>query len=795
MVARGDIDPAAELQFCCQGCRTVYAVLNQHGLSAYYALRDSSGAEARPASSTNRGYEAFDEPRFQSLYCRPIPGGLVTVELYLEGVHCSACVWLVERVSLLVDGASSAVLDIGRSIVTLTYDPTQIQLSELARTLDSLGYPAHPVRGADAMLLRRSEQRRLLIRMGVAAAAAGNAMLMALALYSGEFSGMDPSHAALFRWGSLFVTLPAVFWSAWPFFRGALGALRAGVAHMDLPIALGITVGFAGGAVATWRGTGGVYFDTITVLIFLLLVGRWIQLRQQDLARSAAELLYSLAPTTARRVDPDGTRVVSADTLMPGDEVEILVNEHVPADGIVGAGSSTLDTSWLTGEPIPEIIQPGARICAGTTNLLSTIRMRVERAGLETRVAKLMQAVEEASRRRARIVRLADSISGKFVLVILALAVVTVASWSFWDFSRGVENAIALLVVTCPCALGMATPLAVTAALGRAARAGIFVKGGDVLEALAKAELVVLDKTGTLTEGRLELVAWEGDATVKSQVHAIEKLAVHPVANAMVRALEAEAEDHRVECLVHHVGGGIQAVVDGERFAVGAPGWFTALGFSTDPVLIERIASHVVEGHTPVLVARNTKVIALCAFGDRLRQEARETIELLNTMGIECAVLSGDHEGAVQALAAQVGRPLRFARGGASPENKLATIEELTKFQSVAMVGDGVNDAAALSAATVGIAVHGGAEASLAAADAFSTAPGLSTVGQLFVGARRTFAVIRRGLVFSLAYNVVGCILAMAGWLNPLVAAILMPLSSLTVVTNAYRSRTFESLR
>jgi Cu2+-exporting ATPase len=769
----------------------VFQVLAANGLSAYYALRQASGTEPRAASTTDRSYEAFDEPKFQGLYCLAAGDGKLSVDLYLEGVHCSACVWLVERLPGLVDGAHSSLLDLGRSIVTLSYDPGRVKLSSLARALDRLGYPPHPVRGAEALQLRRTEQRRLLIRMGVAAAAAGNAMLMALALYSGEFSGMDPNHVALFRWGSLIVTLPAVFWSAWPFFRGAIGSLRARVAHMDLPIAIGISVGFLGGTIATLRGNGVVYFDTITVLIFLLLVGRWIQIRQQDIARSAAELLYSLAPSTARRVDPGGVKLVAAETLLAGDEIEILANEHVPADGVVLAGISTVDTSWLTGEPTPEVAEPGCSVCAGTTNLRSTLRVRVERAGLETRVAQLMQAVEQASKRRARVVRLADRISGKFVLAVLAMAVLTVLVWSHWDWTRGFENAVALLVVTCPCALGMATPLAVTAALGRAARAGIFVKGGDALEALAQAELVVLDKTGTLTEGELTLVAWEGDPALKSAICAIEQLAVHPVAAAMVRALSADAQPTGVENLVHHAGGGVCAEVNGHRIAVGSPRWHEELGHGCDAGIAAKLEEHVALGHTPVLIARDERVVALTAFADQLREDTTATLKRLKALGLGIAVLSGDDDRAVQVLAKRLGVALEFARGGVSPEAKLATIEALARSRRVAMVGDGVNDAAALSAATVGIAVHGGAEVSFAAADAFSTVPGMANIAHLIEGSRRTFRVIKRGLVFSLAYNAFGTMLALAGWLNPLAAAILMPLSSLTVVTNAYRARTF----
>jgi len=791
-VARGDVDPHSDKQFCCYGCRTVYEVLASAGLDNYYALRERATPERRAAVATNRGYEAFDDPSFQALYCRPQPGGLVAVELYLEGVHCAACVWLVERVSVVVKGSVSATLDIGRSIVTLVYDPTHVKLSALGRALDRLGYPPHAVRGADGLAMRRREQRSLLIRLGVAAAASGNAMLMALALYSGRFSGMDAEYVALFRWGSLLVTLPAVTYCAWPFFRGAWASLLVRRAHMDLPIAVGISAGFIGGAAATVMGRGEVYFDTITVLIFLLLVGRWIQLRQHDMARSAAELLYSLAPSTAMRIDPDGTKQVPADSLLAGDRVEVRAAESIPADGIVLEGRSTVDTSLLTGEPTPEVVDVGAKVCAGTTNLRAPIIVQVERAGLETRIAKLMKSVEEAAQRRARVVRVADRISAQFSVAVLLMAALTFAGWYTIDPHRGFENMIALLVVTCPCALGMATPLAVTAALGRAARRGLLVKGGDALESLAQAEIVVFDKTGTLTEGCLKLVAWQGDHSVRPMVRAIEQKAVHPVASAMTRALADDGPCGAVSELEHAVGGGVSARVDGALYRIGSPRWMAQLGLMTPPELTENLTAQVALGHTPVLVAKEGSVVALAAFADPIRDDTETSLRALCDMGIRCAVLSGDHSDAVQVVAGRVNIPWLFVEGGATPEMKLERVEQLTKTHKVVMIGDGVNDAAALSAATVGVAVHGGAEASLAAADAFSTEPGLGRMVELVVGARRTLTVIKRGLVFSLIYNVIGTALAMFGWLNPLVAAILMPLSSLTVVTNAFRSATFR---
>ncbi len=784
-----ETDPQGH-RFCCSGCRTVYAVLHAEGLNDYYELRERSGAAPRAARTTGRSYEELDDAGFLERTARPLPKGLMVIELYVEGVHCSACVWLVERIALTVDGAVDATLDIGRSSVRLVWDPARTRLSAIARSLDRLGYPVHPARGSAAELLRRKERRSLMVRMGVAFAAAGNAMLFASALYGGEFTGMEPQFVTLFRWLSLAVSLPAVLWSAWPFFRGAWASLVMRTPHMDLPIAVGILTGFVGGAVATWRGQGGVFFDTITVLIFLLLVGRFIQLRQQDLARNAAEMLHALAPARARRLEADGPHDIPADALLVGDQIEVRAGEHVPADGRVVTGESMLDRAWLTGEPLPDAVGPGDTVHAGCTNLRAPLVIAVECAGLETRVAQLIARVEQAAQRRARVVRLADRVSAYFVLVVHLLALLTFIGWSFFDLWRAFDNTVALLVATCPCALGMATPLAVTAALGRAARQGLLVKGGDALEQLAGARLVVFDKTGTLTEGRLELVLWEGPLDIQPHIRALELEAVHPVADAFVRALPAGTTSE-VTSFTYQPGGGIAAEVAGRRFRVGSSRYFQERGLALPDKLERTLAAQVALGRTPVLIAEDDQIVALAAFADPLRADTVQSLRKLHALGLELAVLSGDHPLAVAAVAAQLGVPLRFVEGGISPEGKLERIEQLARNHRVVMVGDGLNDAAALSAASVGVAVHGGAEASLEAADAFSTHPGVNSVRLLIEGSRRTLSTIRRGLVFSLAYNVIAIGLAMAGHLSPLMAAVLMPLSSLTVLTNAFRARTF----
>jgi Cu2+-exporting ATPase len=514
-----------------------------------------------------------------------------------------------------------------------------------------------------------------------------------------------------------------------------------------------------------------------------------MQSRAQHAARNAAELLHSFAPSSARVITAEGVREVRIEAVAEGDRLQVRAGEHVPADGVVVEGHSTLDASLLTGESLPREIGPGDEVCAGTINLAEPIVVTASKTGSATRVGRLLASVEEAALRRAPIALAADRAAGRFVVAALGLAVVTALGWWRVDPARAIDHAIALLVVTCPCALGLATPLAVSAAIGKAARRGVLVKGGDALEKLGLPSLVVFDKTGTLTEGRLELTRFVGDRELGPLVAAAEACSAHPLAHAFVRALGPS--EVPVERFTQTPGGGIEACVGGRELVIGSVAFVSAHA-TLDPKLEQDARQAALEGETPILVAADGAVRALACFADPVRKDAAPALRELVQTGHRVAILSGDQPAVVAAVAARLGVELAFAEGGASPEHKLAVIEREAARGPVVMIGDGVNDAAALAAATVGVAVHGGAEASLAAADVFTTQSGVRPVVGLFRGAARTLRVIRRNMLLSLGYNLVCATLAVAGLIAPWIAAILMPLSSLTVVTSSYRSKTFE---
>jgi Cu2+-exporting ATPase len=794
-VPRGLLRPDSAEQFCCQGCRTVYELIHGCGLEQYYRLR--ARAEAKPTRATERSYGGFDDATFLARHCQPTPNGRLTAEFYVEGVHCAACLWLIEKLPRVVPGVVEARLDVARARVRVTWDPQSVALSAVARGLDHLGYPPHPARDTAARALRQAEDRRFLVRIGVAAALMGNVMTLAVALYAGAFSGMEDDLATYFRHVSAGLGLLALAWPGNLFFRNALHALRTRSPHLDIPIALALLVGGVMGIVNTATGRGETYFDSLTMLVFLLLLGRWFELRQQRRTADALELLYALTPTTARRVRGEQVEEVASETLERDDLVEVRAGETVPADGTVASGDSELDVAWLTGEPQPVSVTRGAPVLAGTVNLTAPLRVRVSATGLETRAGRLSRLVEEAARTRPAIVCFANRIAGAFTFIVIAVALGTFAGWLPFDAARGADAATAVLIVACPCALGLAVPLAFTAAIGRAARRGVLVRTGCVFEALAGVGKVLLDKTGTVTEGRIRLTEWHASPPAARWVAALETQSAHPVARALVAGLAARApapgpDDLPAAAVEQATSSGIVGVVEGARVIVGAPSFVRGRGAQLSAEFAAAEQGVVGAGLTPVLAARDGEVVAVAGLGDPVRPESAAVVRDLQACGWEVSLLSGDHPQVVAAVSRQLGLPPGRACGGATPEDKLAQVVALRERGPVVMVGDGVNDTAALSAATVGIAVRGGAEASLAAADVYLGRPGLESLVALIRAARRTRRSLHLCFAASLGYNLIGVSLAAAGLICPLIAAVLMPLSSFSVVALVLARRTFE---
>ncbi|MBU0509121.1 heavy metal translocating P-type ATPase [bacterium] len=792
-VPRTRIVSEAERQFCCAGCEAVYRIVHECNLEDYYRLRKEYGERSTaPAKVTGKSFEYLDDPDYLKRLGQPRTAGGWLVRFYLDGVHCIACGWLVEKVLLEIEGARFAHLDLGKSVVEIVFNPVEIKLSALARALDRLGYTPHPIMERGEATARRRETRSLLTRLGVAGAAAGNIMLLAVSQYAGDVTGIEREFSALFRWVSLALALPAVLYSAYPFYRGAWNGFRRGVLHMDVPISLGILVAFAISLAATVQNRGEVYYDTVSMLIFLLLAGRLVLQRAGRWAADAGESLLAITPRSVRRIESEGVCEVLLSEIEHGDRLQVLPGDTIPVDGTLDGERAWISEAHLTGEPGAVERKRGETLFAGSVVERAPLEMIATATGEATELSRLAEMVRQASARRAPITGVMDRIASYFVAAVLSLAALTIVVWLFIDPTRALWNAAALMVVACPCALGLATPMALGMAMGRAARRGIFIRGQDGVERLASVNHVILDKTGTLTEGRLTIVrekfaasiADEDAFAIRRAVAALEKYSGHAIATAFEQIATDNMEIE--ECRVI-AGAGIEGRVSAREYLVGTEGFIADRVTYMPDALLKFAAEYAQAGNTLVWIARDREALAVLGLGDRIRDGALAAIEELRRTRLEIELLSGDHPQAVAAVAQELG--VTEFRGRVRPEDKLARVEELIgQGKRVAMIGDGVNDAAALSRAGVGISASGSAEVARDAADVFlSSSRGPLSIAETLRLSRRAMRVIRVNLVIALLYNLVGATLAITGQVGPLVAAILMPLSSLTVVLIASR--------
>ncbi len=800
-------------QFCCNGCETAYHLISSSGLDAFYKMVDSSSEDQtlRDRKDPLQRFDELGDANFLSRFAHPLPNGLMEIRLGLEGIHCAACVWLVEKLPALVPGVILSQVNWSSATLRLRWAPDQTTLPAIASVLYRLGYTPHPIRTSEKALRRQIENRQHLARIGMAGAAAGNNMLISAALYLGMFTHIEAPMIGLLRWVSCLIGVASLLGPGRVFLRSGWAALKTWTPHMDLPISLGLLAGTINGLANTIRGSGEIYFDSLTVLIFLLLIGRWIQFRQQNRAADAVELLYRLTPQRARRIADGGVTEVMIEDVEVGDRLEIRPGDLIPTDAKIVEGNTEIDESLLTGESKPAAKKIGDAVSAGTRNILSPLVVQATAIGQETRIGKIVELVEQASSQRPKIVQWANQIGGYFVVMVMLLALVTFAIWFRTDVNLATDHAIALLVIACPCALAMATPLAISVALGRLAKQRIMVKSGDVMQSLSRPGMIWLDKTGTLTEGNMQVLQWHGDPSWIPWVAAAEKKFSHPVAMALVQYGETTSEQDAQPptqtpepILVSEqvaLPNGVAAVVNGHSLVIGnrtaLEGELRKLESKPSrrtetsdlrPMDWESIELQILSaGNSPCWIAVDGEVVAIASLGDRIRPDAALTLDSLRRRGWSVGILSGDHP----LVAQEVARTLNIqnVHAGVSPEDKLAIVNESNRqFSTTVMVGDGVNDSAALAAATVGIAVHNGAEASLAAAPVYLGESGLKPLSALLAASQTTCSTIRKNLAASLGYNVIGVGLAMAGVLHPLLAAVLMPVSSLTVIAISLRA-------
>jgi Cu2+-exporting ATPase len=735
------------------------------GLGSYYRRRalDPSVRPTRPDA---------EPPQFDfAPYVTARPDGRAALTLAVDGLHCAACVWLIESVLAREPGLESARVNMTTRRLRLVWRPADTDPADAVQRIAALGYRLTPFDEAGADDAGAARQRALLRAMAVAGFAAANVMLLSVSVWAGHAQDMGPATRDLMHWISALIALPAIAYAGRPFFRPALTALASGRVNMDVPISLAVLLAAGMSLVKTATSQPHAYFDSAVTLLFFLLIGRYLDARSRGRARHVAANLLALRARAVTLVDPDGTtRVVAPADVRAGMTVLIAAGERVPVDGRVASGTSDLDTAPITGESVPRPARPGDAVLAGTVNLTGPLRVVVESIGEGTVLAEILRIVETAEQGRARYVALADRVARLYAPAVHSLALVTFLGW-WLVLDAGVQaallNAIAVLIITCPCALALAVPAVQVAAAGRLLRAGILVKSATALERLATVDTVVFDKTGTLTQGRPELLrdgGW-GDADL-AEAAAIAAASRHPLA----RALAAEVPAVKAAGDVEEVpGSGLRrgAVLLGSRE------W---CGVAAAP-----------ESEGPELwLARPGAAPLRFAFQDTPRPDAESIVGGLLRAGYRVELLSGDRSLAVGAMAGRLG--IARWRGGCTPAAKAAHLADLAAAgRRVLMVGDGLNDAPALSHALVSMSPADAVDIAQNAADAVFQGARLAPVAETLSVARLSSRLVVQNLAIALAYNAVTIPLAMIGLVTPLIAAAAMSASSVAVVGNALR--------
>ncbi|NIR29948.1 MAG: heavy metal translocating P-type ATPase [Gammaproteobacteria bacterium] len=773
---------------CCPGCEAVARAIIAAGLEDYYRFRTETAHTAEaPVPAFLREARAYDNPRVQRSFVRSRAGGLREASLILEGVTCPACIWLNERRLESLTGVVEAQVNYSTRRARVIWDSSRVRLSEILQAVHRIGYRAYPYDPARREQLLERERRAHLKRMGVAGVFGMQVMMLALALYFGAFSGMETQYRALFHWVSLLFAAPVVVYCAYPFFSGAMRDLALRRTGMDVPVSLGIGLAFAASAWNTVTGTGEVYFDSVVMFVFFLLVARYFEFAARRRSAQAAETLVNPAPRMAVRLVGTQEESVAVADLRPGDRLLVRPGDTVPADGWVLEGRSSVNEALVTGESRPVSRGVGDALIGGSVNTESPLILRVERVGRDTVLSRMLELAERAQMQKPPMARLADRAASAFVAGVLTLAAGVALYWWWTDPDAWLAVTVAVLVVTCPCALSLAMPTAVSAGIDALTRSRLIVTRARALEGLARVTHFVFDKTGTLTCGGLRIVQtrtytpMDGDACLRIAA-ALERQSEHPVARAIVAALHRDAPN--AEDVSSVPGGGLRGRVEGRAWYLGTQVFIrTQTGLALDGAQ----AAELSEGEDTVVLLADDEHIR-CAFhlADELRPGARGLVDTLVRDGKEVLILSGDHEAAVRRVAGGAG--ITQAHANLRPEDKLAQIKAIqARGGVVAAVGDGVNDAPVLAGADVSVAMAGGADLTRASADIILLSGHLTDLGAGVGLAAKATRIVRQNLVWAVGYNLVALSAAAAGYVAPWLAAIGMSASSLLVVANTLR--------
>ena len=780
-------------RMCCIGCEAVAQSIVDNGLVDYYRHRDAlpeSRREAMPVELQELGL--FDHPDFQKSFVRAVGEHEREAALILEGITCAACVWLNENHVARLPGVSAIEINYATRRARVRWDEARIKLSDILAAIQAIGYRAYPYDAERSEQIANKERRSMLWRVFVAGFGMMQVMMYAFPVYVAGEGDMSWDIELLLRWASLLLTLPVVLYSAAPFFQRAWRDVRLRRLGMDVPVAIGVGSAFLASLWATLTDGPEVYYDSVTMFVFFLLGGRYLEMLARQKAVRGVEELGKVLPSFAERLAgwpqrASGERVPTSQ-LAPGDIVRVRPGEVVPADGVVVEGVGEVNESLLTGESLPVPKAVGARLTGGSINVSSPLLLRVQQTGDATRLAAIRRLMERAASEKPRIATQSDRVAAYFIVTLLVLAGITGVAWYFIDAERALWVFVSVLVVACPCALSLATPTALTVATDALARMGVLVTRGHAIETLAKASHFVFDKTGTLTYGHMKVEELHAlgpldERGLRELAAAIEQGSEHPVASALRKAAEGLCLP-LVSDVQAETGQGMRGRVDGEEVWIGRPDYVAAKIGQPLPAVLDEFAAR---GGTVIALARRSGWLGLFRLADVVREEAGVLTRRLAAERARMSVLSGDNAAVVARVAGGLG--IDDARGGMTPQGKQQAIVGMQQDAQavVAMVGDGVNDAPVLAQAHVSVAMGGGTDLARNQADIVLLNENLASLGRGIDLSRKTLRIIRQNLWWSFTYNFTSVPLAMAGLVTPWMAGIGMAASSLLVVLNAMR--------
>ena len=774
-----------DVYFCCHGCQGVYHLLQDDGLESFYDKMGNS--QIAPPLQVESDSSGFDMESFRQRYIKTTKEGFSSVDLVIEGIHCAACIWLNEKVLSQKEGIVEASINFTNNKAKIVWDEDTIALSTVIDTIRSIGYNAYPYDRSKEDIKATESKKDYFMRMAIAVFASMNIMMIDVAKYAGFFSGMKEETLHLVHIAEFIFSTPVLFYSGWIFFKGAYFGLKNRIVNMDLLVSAGATLTYIYSLYVLFGGAGHSYFDSVAMIITFVLVGKYLEVIGKKSAVDTMDKIRSQVPHQATIVKNGVKTVVPLDRIEVGDILEVKTGEKATVDGMLMGSDKgfigTFDESSLTGESLPIEKKSGDTIFGGTINSGQVIRYTATKNYANSTLNSMVTLLEDALSSKPQIEDTTNELSKYFSVTILLLSMLTFAGWYLYNgnFENALIVAISVIVIACPCALALATPIASLIGISWAAEKGLLFKEAKLIETFSKADTIVLDKTGTITQGKLSVKSLSGDIPKEYLpiLYALSDSSTHPVSLAVKKYLESEtlvpniAELEKIEQVQ---GKGLQAKYNN----------MVILGGNSKLLEEHHIEIKIESQYTLYHFAVDGKLILSFELDDEVKEGAIELISYLERIHVEVIMATGDHEKVATRIAKEVG--IQNFKSALSPIDKADYISSLKEQgKRVVMVGDGINDALALSKADIAIAMGNGADVALAVSDVVILNNTLQAIEDSFMISRRTFRFIKQNLALSLLYNLLTIPVAMVGYVIPLVAALSMSLSSLMVVGNSIR--------